>query len=73
MMRCPDCADGRLNEAYGIYRGLACCKARALAGTPRKRQKAVADSYRAAYPADWDEIRADALAIMDERKAQRLA
>ena len=73
MMRCPDCLDGRLDEAYGVYRGLTCCKARALASAPRRRQKAVAYAYRAAYPAEWDEIRADALAIMDERKAQRAA
>jgi hypothetical protein len=67
MMRCPDCVDGRLNHAYALFRDLPCCRARSLAETPRKRQKAVADTFKRVFPGEWPAIRQEALDIMEER------
>jgi hypothetical protein len=68
MMRCPDCMDGRFSSAWGIFRDLPCCRARSLAETPRKRQKAVADAFKRAFPGEWPEIRQEALDIIEARK-----
>ena len=68
MMRCPDCVDGRLNHAYGLFRDLPCCRARALAETLRKDQKAVADTLKRVFPGEWPAIRQEALDIIEARK-----
>jgi hypothetical protein len=68
MMRCPDCVDGRLDHAYALFRDLPCCRARSLAETPRKRQKAVADTFKREYPSEWPAIRQEALDIIEARK-----
>jgi hypothetical protein len=68
MMRCPDCMDGRLDKAYALFRDLPCCRARSLAETPRKRQKAVADAFKRVFPGEWPVIRQEALDIIEARK-----
>jgi hypothetical protein len=67
-MRCPDCVDGRLDAAHGLFNGLPCCHARRLAQTPRKRQKAVADAFKRVFPKDWPAIRQEAIEIIEARK-----
>lgn len=69
-MRCPDCEAGRLDYAYGLFRDLMCCRARALAETPKRRQKGVADAFKRVFPGEWDAVRAEALDIIEARKAQ---
>lgn len=68
MMRCPDCMDGRLDAAHGVFNGLPCCHARSLAQTPRKRQKAVADAFKRVFPGVWPAIRQEAIEIIEARK-----
>ena len=73
MMRCPDCMDGRLDKAYALFRDLPCCRARSLAETPRKRQKAVAGMFEREYPSEWPAIRQEALDIIEARKQMEAA
>lgn len=70
MDRCPDCEAGRLDYAYGLFRDLMCCRARALAETPKRRQKGVADTFKRVYSVEWPAIRQEALDIIEARKAQ---
>jgi hypothetical protein len=74
MMRCPDCLDAMVNGDYAApLNGLPCCLARDLAGTPVVRQKTVGKLLEQAYPNDWPAIRAEAVRIIEARKAQRPA
>ena len=72
MMRCLDCQDAIRTGAHGVpFNGLPCCLARDLAGTPAVRQKAAAAAIELTRPKDWPAIRAEAVRIIELRKAQR--
>ena len=71
-MRCPDCQDAMLTGAHGVpFNGLPCCQARSLAETPRRLQKGLSDALQTANPKTWPAIRAEAVRIIEARKAQR--
>ena len=73
-MRCLDCQDAMSNRSHGNpLNGLPCCLARDLAGTPAVRQKAAAAAIERTRPKDWPAIRAEAVRIIEERKAQGVA
>jgi hypothetical protein len=72
MMRCPDCLDAMINRAQGApFNGLPCCLGRSLADTPTVRQKAAAEAIERTHWKDWAEIRAEAVRIIEERKARK--
>ena len=67
-MRCPECVDGRLDAAHGLFNNLPCCHARSLAQTPRNRQKEAADAIKRVLPEYWPAIRQEAVEIIEARK-----
>ena len=74
MNHCPDCIRGELDDAWGLFNDLPCCRVRAVADTPKRfRAGAEVGKMLGMTPEEEQEFRAAVKRILDARKAKEKA
>lgn len=65
MELCPDCLAAESDRLHAVFTAALCCKARAIAGTPRRFQRQAFDALTADLaPADAQAVRVRAHALI---------
>ena len=69
MTLCPDCQTAERDPLHCVYTPQLCCKARAVAATPRRMQRQAFDAVTAGLePLEAQAVRERAYAILASRK-----